>query len=592
MSEPKSEYKVEVKNLTKYFGDLHVLNDISFNVRKGEFICIVGPTGCGKTTFLNLLTRIYMPSKGDLLIDGESADPKKHNLAFVFQEPSSIPWKTVEENLRFGLELKKLPKKEIDERVENIIKLMGLQNFRDAYPHQLSVSTEQRIIIGRAFAMNPDLLLMDEPYGQMDIKLRFYLEDEVVRLWKETGSTVLFIIPSFVIAFDEREMEYVRELYDRGVANGVPGVRIIDREEALRLEPGLNPKLIGALYAPGSGIINPWEYADAMAETAVRNGVEVKLSSRVTGIERNEDHFVVTTSSGSYEARYVINAGGAFSAQVYELVGGRGLKQTNFCGQYYVLDKSQGGIINSVVFPCPDEHGFKGILVAPTVHGNLIVGPDAYQVEDGDHVATVEPYLSQVKSGGLRSVPGIDFRQTIHEYAGVRPNTQIPDFVIEESPICPHFINLAGIKSPGLSAAPAIALEGLRILSGCGLELTEKETFIDRRRRIKFRELSNAEKAAVIAEDPLYGRVICRCETVTEGEIVEAIHRPIVPRSIDAIKRRCNAGMGRCQGGFCGPRVHEILARELGVSPMDITMDEEGTWLLSSPIKEVSVHDA
>ena len=175
MSEPKSEYKVEVKNLTKYFGDLHVLNDISFNVRKGEFICIVGPTGCGKTTFLNLLTRIYMPSKGDLLIDGESADPKKHNLAFVFQEPSSIPWKTVEENLRFGLEL------------------MGLQNFRDAYPHQLSVSTEQRIIIGRAFAMNPDLLLMDEPYGQMDIKLRFYLEDEVVRLWKETGSTVLFI---------------------------------------------------------------------------------------------------------------------------------------------------------------------------------------------------------------------------------------------------------------------------------------------------------------------------------------------------------------------------------------------------------------
>ena len=192
-------------------------------------------------------------------------------------------------------------------------------------------------------------------------------------------------IPSFVIAFDEREMEYVRELYDRGVANGVPGVRIIDREEALRLEPGLNPKLIGALYAPGSGIINPWEYAVAMAETAVRNGVEVKLSSRVTGIERNQDHFVVTTSSGSYEARYVINAGGAFSAQVYELVGGHGLKQTNFCGQYYVLDKSQGGIINSVVFPCPDEHGFKGILVAPTVHGNLIVGPDAYQVEDGDH---------------------------------------------------------------------------------------------------------------------------------------------------------------------------------------------------------------
>ncbi len=188
-----SEYKVEVRNLTKYFGTLHVLDDISFKVKKGEFVCIVGPTGCGKTTLLNLLTRIYMPSKGDLLIDGESAHPKKHNLAFVFQEPSAIPWKTVEKNLSYGLEIKKLPKETIHERVEKIIELMGLQEFRTSFPHQLSVSTEQRIIIGRAFAMNPDLLLMDEPYGQMDIKLRFYLEDEVIRLWKELGNTVLFI---------------------------------------------------------------------------------------------------------------------------------------------------------------------------------------------------------------------------------------------------------------------------------------------------------------------------------------------------------------------------------------------------------------
>ena len=188
-----TKYKVEVRNLTKNFGSLKVLNDISFNIKKGEFLCIVGPTGCGKTTFLNLLTRIYMPTKGDLFIDGERADPKKHNLSFVFQEPSALPWKTVEQNLRFGLELKKRPKEEIDERVENIIRLMGLEEFRNSYPHQLSVSTEQRIIIGRAFAMNPDLLLMDEPYEQMDIKLRFYLEDEVLRLWKETGATVLFI---------------------------------------------------------------------------------------------------------------------------------------------------------------------------------------------------------------------------------------------------------------------------------------------------------------------------------------------------------------------------------------------------------------
>ena len=187
------ENKVRVENLTKYFGDLHVLDGVSFNIRKGEFLCVVGPTGCGKTTFLNLLTRIYMPTKGELYIDGEPADPKKHNLAVVFQEPSSMPWLTVEENLRFGLEIKKLPKDEINRRVESMIKLLGLEEFRKCYPHQLSVSTAPRIIIGRAFALQPDLLLMDEPYGQMDIKLRFYLEDEVIRLWKETGTTVVFI---------------------------------------------------------------------------------------------------------------------------------------------------------------------------------------------------------------------------------------------------------------------------------------------------------------------------------------------------------------------------------------------------------------
>lgn len=185
--------KVEVRNLTKYFDTLHVLDDVSFDIKKGEFVCVVGPTGCGKTTFLNLLTKIYEPSEGTLKIDGELADPKKHNLAFVFQEPSSFPWLTVEENLKFGLKVKKLPADVIEERVERIIKLLGLEEFRNVYPSSLSTSTEQRVIIGRAFAMEPDLLLMDEPYGQMDIKMRFYLEDEVLRLWREIGTTVVFI---------------------------------------------------------------------------------------------------------------------------------------------------------------------------------------------------------------------------------------------------------------------------------------------------------------------------------------------------------------------------------------------------------------
>ena len=186
-------FKIEVKGLTKNFGELKVLNNISFNVKKGEFICVVGPTGCGKTTFLNLLTRLIDPTSGDILIDGKPADPKVHNISFAFQEPSAIPWLTVEDNIMFGMKLKKLPSAEINRRTEEILSLLGLTEFRKQYPHQLSTSSEQRIVIGRSFAMYPDLLLMDEPYGQMDIKMRFYLEDEVIKLWKKFGSTVLFI---------------------------------------------------------------------------------------------------------------------------------------------------------------------------------------------------------------------------------------------------------------------------------------------------------------------------------------------------------------------------------------------------------------
>lgn len=188
-----AENKVQVKNLCKNFGDLEVLKNCSFEVKNGEFVCVVGPTGCGKTTFLNLLTCLIEPTSGEILLDGERANPKKHNIAFVFQEASAFPWLTVEQNLRFGLEIKKRPKEYIDEQVEKIISLMGLEPYRTSFPGQLSVSTEQKVVIGRAFAMNPDLLLMDEPYGQMDVKMRFYLEDEVIRLWKELGSTVIFI---------------------------------------------------------------------------------------------------------------------------------------------------------------------------------------------------------------------------------------------------------------------------------------------------------------------------------------------------------------------------------------------------------------
>ena len=393
-------------------------------------------------------------------------------------------------------------------------------------------------------------------------------------------------IPSFVIAFDDKDMERVELLYRQGKENGV-NVEILTRDEALALEPSLNPEIKGALYSPDSAIVNPWDYALAMAEVAVKNGVELFLDNKVESIEKKDGAFRVVTDRAEFQAKYIINAAGCYAPAINAMVGDTILEAKNMCGQYYVLDKVEGAKVNSVIFTCPSELG-KGILVSPTIHGNLIVGPDAFEVPDGDTVGTDPKTLGNLKPAGLRSVPSINYRETIHEYAGVRPNTQFDEFYIKELDTCPGFIALAGIKSPGLSAAPAIAKEAVSLLEKSGLGLKEKAEYCDERHITRFRRLSEDEKRAIVKEKPLYGRIICRCETVTEGEIVDAIHRPIVPRSIDAIKRRCNAGMGRCQGGFCSPRVHEILARELGVSPIDILMDEDGSYILVGRTKEVN----
>ncbi|TCL63351.1 sulfonate transport system ATP-binding protein [Hydrogenispora ethanolica] len=189
----KDKVKVKVSNMTKYFGDLCVLDNISFDVQEGEFLCIVGPTGCGKTTFLNTLTKLYDVTSGEILVNGEPVDLKKHNLAYIFQEYSTMPWLKVEENVRFGLEIKGLPEAEIKKRADEVIKMVGLEPFRSYYPKQLSASMLQRVVIARAFAVQPELLLMDEPYGQLDLDLRFKLEDELIRLWEKTKTTVIFI---------------------------------------------------------------------------------------------------------------------------------------------------------------------------------------------------------------------------------------------------------------------------------------------------------------------------------------------------------------------------------------------------------------
>ena len=415
------------------------------------------------------------------------------------------------------------------------------------------------------------------------------LNIEGIKLAKEICEKLSVLrreIPSLVLAFTEKDMALIKTLYEQGIENGVEGIRILNKAQTLEVEPNVNPDVLGALYAP-SAIVDPWEYTSAMAETAVRNGVEVNLSCKVTGIDEKDGGYVIHTSGGVFSADYVVNAAGSFAHEVAAMVGDYSFKPLHRCGQYYVLDKSEGQRINTVIFRCPDENG-KGVLVSPTVHGNLIVGPDAFIVEDGKTVATVAETLHKLKPSGMRSVPSLDFSKTIHEYAGVRPIAVDSDFIIRPSEKSARFIHLAGIKSPGLSSAPAIALEGIKILCEAGLELVEKESYIDERKVVRFNRMTPEEKAEVIKENPLYGRVICRCETITEGEIVDAIRRPITPCSLDGIKRRTGAGIGRCQGGFCSTRIHEILARELGVSPLDITLGADGSYILVGETKEAN----
>ena len=391
-------------------------------------------------------------------------------------------------------------------------------------------------------------------------------------------------IGSLVLAFGKEDERHLDMLYRQGLENGVPGVRLLAADEVRAMEPNVSEQVTAALYAPTAAIVSPWEFALALAETAVVNGCDLRLSAPVTGIDRLEEGYLLHTPKGDFEARYVVNAAGLHCDKVHEMVGGTGFTVHGVRGEYYIMDKSQGHVVNHVIFQCPNEKG-KGVLVSPTVHGNLIVGPSADAVDDVESVANTAFGLEEVRTAAARSVPELNYRESIRNFSGVRCYTQQEDFIIEESKEAPGFINLAGIRSPGLSAAPAIAEKAVELLQGCGLHTVPKEHFTDTRKRTVFRRLSAGEKAALIKQNPLYGRVICRCETVTEGEIVEALHRPIVPTSIDAIKRRCNAGMGRCQGGFCGPRVHEIISRELGIPKEQVLMDEEGSWLLCGETK-------
>ena len=393
---------------------------------------------------------------------------------------------------------------------------------------------------------------------------------------------------AMVLGFSEEDKNTLRELYDRGTANGVQGLELLTGDQARALEPNLSPEVTAALHAPTSAVCLPWEYCLALAETAVANGAELFLEHKVTGLERTGQGWKVTTSQGAFESRYVVNAAGVFAEEIHSMAAPAPWHIHPARGEYYLLDKSEGTRVDHTIFQCPGKAG-KGVLVSPTVHGNLIVGPNSDPVEGQDVTNTAEG-MAFVRNTAGRSVPSIDIRQSIRNFAGVRAVADTGDFIIGEVDGAPGFFDAAGICSPGLSAAPAVAEYLVELMGKAGLPLVEKPDFKCERHHLRFRELPEAERAAVVEHNPAYGRVICRCETVTEGEILDAIHGPIPPRSVDGVKRRAGAGLGRCQGGFCGPRVVELLCRELNTSPRDILQDRAGSYMLVEETKGGAHH--
>ncbi|GMQ56481.1 NAD(P)/FAD-dependent oxidoreductase [Vallitalea sediminicola] len=378
-------------------------------------------------------------------------------------------------------------------------------------------------------------------------------------------------IGSFVIAFDDDDMEQIKMLYDFGVKNNVPDMKILNKKEIREMEPNMSEEVIGALHAPTAGIVCPYELTLAAAENAVDNGVELILDCAIKDINKVDDKFELETTKGKIVSKYVINAAGLYCDNISAMVGDNSFKINPRKGEYLLLDKRQGDIINKVVFQPPTVMG-KGILVTPTVDGNLLLGPTAENILDKEDIATTSIGLDKVIEGAIKSIPSVNTRDVITSFAGLRASSSVGDFVIEKSKEIEGLVNVAGIESPGLSAAPAISEYVIEILKSMNIELKEKEDYISTRKPVyRFREMDERERNELIKENPLYGNIICRCETITEGEIVDCIHRSIGARNLDAVKRRTRAGMGRCQGGFCTPRVVDIIARELNIPKEQVT---------------------
>lgn len=389
---------------------------------------------------------------------------------------------------------------------------------------------------------------------------------------------------SLVLCMAEEDLPQLQKLYEKGIANGVEGLEIIDSRRLREMEPNVSDDAVAALWAPTGAIVCPFGLNIAMAENAAANGAEFVFNAEVQNVVKRENSWCVITTQGDFDAKIVINAAGVHAGTIHNLVSDDKLTIINRRGDYYLLDK-QVNCVSHTIFTLPNKMG-KGVLVSPTVHGNTIVGPTAIDIPDPENTSTTAEGLNQAGEKASYMIKNLPLRQVITTFAGIRAHHPDHDFIIGEVAGAPGFIDVAGIESPGLSASPAIGEYVAGMVKEI-LNLEEKDNFIGTRRGIlNPAELTLEQRNALIQENPAYGQIICRCESVSEGEILDAIHRPLGAKSLDGVKRRVRAGMGRCQGGFCAPRVMEILARELGVNPLEVTKAGPGSELLVGRTKE------
>ena len=388
-------------------------------------------------------------------------------------------------------------------------------------------------------------------------------------------------IGSLTCATDEEEMKIIEGYVSRAKENNVE-IKILNQEETRKIEPYVSDDVIGSLYAPTAGIINPFELCVALCENAMDNGVELLLNEEVVSIDKLTEKYVVKTKNNEFEAKIVVNAAGLYSDKISKLVGIDHFEITPRKGEYFVLDHFEKPFVSHVIFPVPSEKG-KGILVTPTTHGNYLVGPSSEFVDDKDDFSTDKLTLDNVKRSSTKLVKDIPFGYIIRQFSGLRATGSTHDFVIEE---VDGFINLGGIESPGLASSPAIAKEAVRLVNGV-LNLETNPNFNPFRRKvIRLNKMTQEERNELIRNNPSFGHIICRCEGISEGEVVDAIRRNAGARTIKGVKKRCRPGFGKCQGGFCEPLVVEILSRELNLNPLNVRYDSNDSYILQSETKE------